>query len=169
MAVLRESVARFGIRQVVVASTRGGTGLEAAEMFEGSKTKVVIVTHNVGFKKPGTLEMYDETRRKIEELGARVLTGTMPFRSIGTAIREQQAYSQQDLIANTLRLLGQGTKVCVEIVLMASDAGLITPEDCLAVAGTARGADTVALIKPAPSNRLFELKIRRILAKPSNW
>lgn len=169
LAILRQGVEKYGINQVVVASTFGDTGLAVARLFQGSTIKVVVVTHNVGFKEPGHLEMSAETRREIEALGGVVHTGTMPFRNIGTAIRAKQEYSQQDLVANTLRLLGQGIKVCVEIVLMAADSGLISTGDVLAVAGTARGADTVALIAPSSSNQLFNLKIRDILAKPLNW
>ncbi len=169
LAILKQGAAKFGIDQVVVASTFGDTGLAVARLFQGSGVKVIVVTHNVGFKEPGSLEMTEEVRKEIESLGAKVCTGTMPFRNIGTAIRSKQEYSQQDLVANTLRLFGQGIKVCVEIAMMASDTGLIAPKDILAVAGTARGADTVALITPQSSNRLFELKIKHILAKPVDW
>jgi hypothetical protein len=169
LSILQDGVKQYGVRQVVVASTYGDTGLATAKIFNGTDVKVVVVTHNAGFKEQGKIEMSSGTRKEIESLGARVYTGTMPFRNIGTSIREKQGYSQQDLIANTLRLLGQGIKVCVEIVLMASDAGLIAPDDILAVAGTARGADTVALISPASSNKLFDLKIRNILVKPVDW
>lgn len=169
LAVLLEGIGRHAVTQVVVASTHGDTGLKAAELLKGLEINLVVVTHNVGFKEPGKVEMTPETRRELESLGVQVLTGTMPFRTIGTAIREKLGYSQQDLIANTLRLFGQGVKVCVEIALMASDAGLITPDDVLTVAGTGRGADTVALISPRPSNQLFDLKIREILAKPASW
>jgi len=166
LQVMQQGIERYGVRQVVVASTFGDTGLAAARLLAGSGVRLVVVTHNVGFKEPGTLEMTEETRKELEDLGARVYTGTMPFRTFGTAIRERQSYSQQDLIANVLRLFGQGVKVCVEIALMAADSGCITPDDVLAVAGTARGADTVALIRPASSNRLFDLKVKDILAKP---
>ncbi len=166
LEIMLEAVNDLAIRQVVVASTYGDTGLKAAEKLKDMGVNLVVVTHNVGFKQPGATEMSPETRMKLEALGAIVHTGTMPFRSIGTAIRQKQGYSQQDLIANTLRILGQGIKVCVEIAMMASDAGIISPDDCIAVAGTARGADTVAQITPAPSNMLFDIKIRRILAKP---
>ena len=169
LSILQDGVKHYGVRQVVVASTYGDTGLATAKIFNGTDVKVVVVTHNAGFKEQGKIEMSSGTREEIESLGARVYTGTMPFRNIGTSIREKQGYSQQDLIANTLRLLGQGIKVCVEIVLMVSDAGLIAPDDILAVAGTARGADTVALISPASSNKLFDLKIRNILVKPVDW
>jgi uncharacterized protein len=169
LAVLADATARHGVRQVVVASTHGDTGLAAARQLKGTGVALVVVTHNYGFREPGQLEMSVETRAEIEVLGGRVLTGTMPFRNIGTAIREKQGYCQQDLIANTLRLFGQGVKVCVEIVLMAADAGLVETADVLAMAGTGRGADTVALIAPQSSNRLFDLKVREILAKPRDW
>lgn len=169
LSILQNGVARHGVSQVVVASTYGDTGLAVVRLFRDSGVKVVVVTHNVGFKEQGAIEMGPETRQEIESLGGVVFTGTMPFRGIGAAIRGKQGYSQEDLIANTLRILGQGIKVCVEIVLMAADAGLIDTGDVLAVAGTCRGADTVALIAPRSSNELFGLKIREILVKPANW
>jgi hypothetical protein len=167
--ILKKGVQKYHINQVVVASTCGDTGLAAARELNGHGVNLVVVTHNTGFREPGQIEISVERRREIEDLGARVHTGTMAFRNIGAAIRGKQGCSQEDLIANTLRLFGQGIKVCVEIALMASDAGLITPDDCLAMAGTGRGADTIALIKPMPSNRLFDLKVRAILAKPMEW
>ena len=169
LMVLVEGIKRYQVGQAVVASTHGSTGLAAARLLADQEINLVIVTHNVGFKEPGGLEMTPETRAEIETLGARVHTGTMPFRNIGTSIGKKQGYSQQDLIANTLRLFGQGIKVCVEIVLMAADSGLIGPAPVLAVAGTARGADTVALIQPQSSNRFFDLQVLDILAKPVHW
>jgi hypothetical protein len=169
LRVLEEGLGRHAVNQVVIASTYGNTGLEAARLLQGKNLNLVVVTHNFGFREPGLMEMSPETRRELTALGAQVLSGTMPFRNIGTAIREKQGYSQQDLVANTLRLFGQGIKVCVEIAMMAADAGLIGPADVLTVAGTGRGADTVALIAPQSSNKLFDLKIREILAKPANW
>ena len=71
------------------------------------------------------------------------------------------------IIANTLRRFGEGTKVAVEIVMEASNAGLV-PEDAevLAVAGTGYGADTVLLIKAKPSKRFLKLEVLEILARP---
>jgi hypothetical protein len=71
------------------------------------------------------------------------------------------------IIANALRRFGEGAKVCCEIVMMATNAGLIPEgEEVLAVAGTARGADTVMLIKSAASKRFLDLRVLEILAKP---
>ena len=75
-----------------------------------------------------------------------------------------------ELIANTLRLMGEGTKVCVEITLMAADAGLIpTDKDVVAIAGTGKGADTALRIKSANASRFFDLRIREVIAKPSDF
>ena len=61
----------------------------------------------------------------------------------------------------------QGAKVAVECAVMACDAGLVSPEEeVVSVAGTSKGADTVLVLQPAETHRLFTLKIREIVAKP---
>jgi hypothetical protein len=71
------------------------------------------------------------------------------------------------IVANSLRRFGEGTKVAIECVMMAVDAGLVPEgEEVLSVAGTARGADTVLLIKSAASKRFLDLKVLEVLAKP---
>jgi hypothetical protein len=168
--VVKRAVSEEGINHVVVASTFGDTGLKFAKALrEFPHVNLVIVTHNYGFKEPGTNELTLERRKELESLGAKVYTGTHVFRGVGASIRSHFHYSEEALIAQTLRILGQGLKVCVEITLMACDAGLIPPEDVIAVAGTARGADTVAIIKAVPSNMFFNLRVREILAKPRDW
>ena len=72
-----------------------------------------------------------------------------------------------EIIAFTLRSLGQGTKVACEITLMAADAGLIPAEkEIIAIGGTGHGADTAAVLLSANSQDLFELRILEILCKP---
>ncbi len=158
-----------GITHVVVASTRGETGLRAARLFKGKGINVIVVTHNTGFKEPGVQEMDPGIREEIEREGAVVYTGTMVLRNLGTAIRDIQGYSQQDLVANTLRILGEGVKVCAEMAAMVADAGLVPPGDVIAVAGTRTGADTAVVIHAQPSNMFFRMKIREVLAKPRDW
>ena len=66
--------------------------------------------------------------------------------------------------------MGQGSKVCIEVVLMAADAGLIpVDQDVVAVGGTGSGADTILRIKPTNSTRLFDVRIREVIAKPSDF
>ncbi len=155
-----------GIGYLVVASTFGDTGGLCARRLQGTGLKLVVVAHNTGFKAAGIQEFNPEKKREIESLGGTVLIGTMVLRSLGTAIRGKFGGSQQDLVAHTLRMLGQGTKVCAEIAAMAADAGLIPIEDIIAVAGTGRGADTAVIIHPQQSNMFFDMKIREFLAKP---
>jgi hypothetical protein len=65
---------------------------------------------------------------------------------------------------------GQGMKVCVEVVLMAADAGLIPMDrEVMAIGGTRDGADTCIVVKPAYPRTFCDLEIREIVAKPRNF
>ncbi len=161
--------AEEGVEHIVVASTSGYTAREALKLWDKSRCNLVIVTHNTGFAKEGEQTFPQALREELAARGVRVHTGTMVLRSLGTAIRELQGYSQQDLVANTLRMFCQGIKVCVEIVAMAADGGLIPSQDVIAVAGTGRGADTACLIGANSSNRFFTIKIREIIIKPKEF
>ena len=159
-----------GIKNLIVASTSGETGLKAVNYLNDFKLNLVVVTHNTGFKEKGKQEFSEELRQKIEKLGGKVYTGTMVLRGLGAAIRSKAGgYSHEQLIADTLRMFGQGTKVCVEISSMAADAGLIPQDMVIAVAGTARGADTAILIQADSSNRFFDIKILEYLVKPGSF
>ena len=171
LEIAKKAAEQREIRYVVVASTRGETGVAAARLFEDSMARVIVVTHNVGFKKDGVLELTPENRDEILRYKAVIHTGTMVTRGLGTAIKEKfGGFSLEQVVAATLRLFGQGVKVCVEMAAMVTDAGLVPQgEDIVAVAGTAWGADTAAIIAAAPSNRLFDIKVREILAKPGDF
>jgi hypothetical protein len=72
-----------------------------------------------------------------------------------------------EIIANALRMFGQGVKVCTEISVMALDSGLIPyGESVVAVAGTGRGADTAVIIKPAHAKDILNTRIQEIICKP---
>jgi hypothetical protein len=157
------------IKHLVVASTTGATAVAAHEAVKGSDVKLVVVTHNTGFGEEGTQKFPAELRARLEAEGTRVLTGTMVFRSLGRAIRDKTGGDQETLVASALRVLGEGTKVCAEIAMMAADAGLVPAADVVCIAGTGRGADTAAVVRAVPSNKFFELKIRAYVAKPYNF
>ncbi|MEJ2182313.1 MAG: pyruvate kinase alpha/beta domain-containing protein [Nitrospirota bacterium] len=168
--VVRRVVQEDGFKNVVLASTTGDTGLMFAEGLKGGGANLIVVTHSAGFKEPNSLEMAAETRKKILDSGATVYTGSMPTHSLDTAFSTKFSGSHvSQILAQALRRFGEGTKVCCEIVMMATDSGLI-PEgsETLAVAGTARGADTVAVLKSAASKRFFDLRVLEFLAKPRN-
>jgi hypothetical protein len=157
-----------GTRDIVVASTTGETGVEASSLFRGFN--VVVVSHHVGFQERGVWELKEENRRKILKNGAKILTATHALSGVERAIRKKFATIMPlELVAHTLRLFGEGTKVCVEITIMAADAGLIPVDrEVIAIGGTGRGADTALVMKPATASRFFNLEIREIIAKPRN-
>lgn len=75
-----------------------------------------------------------------------------------------------ELIAHTLRMFGDGMKVCVEIAAMAADAGLIPyGERVVAVGGTRTGADTAAVVLPAPASRILDTRVEEVLCKPKAY
>jgi len=157
-----------GIRDIVVASTTGETGIKASTVLKG--LNVVVVSHHVGFHEPGVWEIEEDNRNKILENGAKILTATHALSGVERAIRKKfETIMPLEIMANTLRLFGEGTKVCVEITLMAADAGLIpTDVEVIAIGGTGRGADTALVIKSATASRFFNLEIKEIIAKPRN-
>jgi hypothetical protein len=90
------------------------------------------------------------------------------FGGVNRAVRiKLNTYQLDEIIAFVLRTLGQGFKVCVEIALMAADAGLVrVGEPCVAVAGTGRGADTAVVLSPTNAQTFFDIRIHEILCKP---
>lgn len=168
-AVLRLVAARaaeLGITQVVVPTTGGSTGAVAPGLLPG--LKVVVVTHSTGFAEPGVQEVPPQVVEEIRSRGAHVLTATHAFGGAGRAVRRQfSTYQVDEIIAQTLRLLGQGTKVAIECSLMAADAGLISvQEEVIACGGTGRGLDTALVLRPSHTQTLFELRVLEILCKP---
>ena len=154
---------------VIIASTWGNTAREALKHLDGGQFNLVVVTHNTGFKTPGIQEFEPEVKTAVEKAGGKVLTATMPTRTLGRAIKNKLGFSQEDIACAAWRMFCQGAKVCVEISGMAADAGLVAPGPAVVVAGTGKGADTVMIIDVLPSNETFNMKIREIVAKPVNF
>ena len=155
-----------GIDDIVVASTTGETGAKAAKTFKGKN--LVVVSHSYGFKEAGKSEMLERFRSEIISNGGKIFAGTHALSSIERAIRKEFGSIQPlEIVANVLRLFGEGTKVGVEISLMAADAGLIPMDkDIICIGGTGRGADTALRIRPAHTSSFFELRIKEIIARP---
>jgi len=168
LKLARTCVQEEGIKDIVVASTRGYTGVNASKIFKG--LNVVVVTHHAGSLGPGQNELEEENRKKILENGAKILTATHALSGVERAVRKKfGTIMPLEIMAHTLRLFGEGTKVCVEIAAMAADAGLISEDkEIIAIAGTSQGADTALVIKPACTARFFDLEVREIIAKPRN-
>ncbi len=155
----------LGLNEVVIASSTGQSAYKALEIFKGFK--IIAVTYHCGFKEPFQKSMKDDVRKDLEEEGVRVIEATHALSGVERSIAKRYTGSYPVLlIADTLRLFGQGTKVAVEVSIMAADGGALTGNDIIAIGGTAKGADTALVIKPAHQSTFFDLKIREIICKP---
>ena len=164
----RERAEELGIKDIVVASTYGDTAFKVLEAFKGMDVNIVVVTISAAFREEGWV-MNPEVRRKLEEMGAKVLTCT---HALGDDVEDSFSgkyggISLKRVVADTLRRFSQGMKVAVEVTLMAADAGLIgVDRDVIAIAGTDRGADTAIVVRPSYTRKFLDLKIKEIIAKP---
>ena len=166
--IVDKAIDEFSYKHVVVASTNGDTGVLFAEKLKDKSINVTVVTHSHGFKEPNTIELTDENRERIIAAGAQIYTGTMITHSLETALAKQfSGVYPTLLVAQTLRRFGEGIKVCCEMIMMTTDAGLVPEgEEIVTIAGTGYGADTVSVLRSAASKRFFDLKVLEILAKP---
>lgn len=155
------------IKNLVVASSTGATAMKLA----GCGRSVVCVSYHVGFDGPGSRRMSVETEKELNENGIKVLFTTHLLAGVDRAVRNKfGGVYPAEIMAQTLRMLGQGVKVCVEVAGMALDAGLIPcGEEIIAIGGSGKGADTAAIIVPAHSNHFFDTKVKEIICKPGNF
>lgn len=166
LEIAKRRLQELKIGSIVVATTKGSTGAQAAKVFQ--EFNLIVVTHSTGFRQPNFQELEEEHKKTIEAQGGKILTCLHALGGLGRAVRKKYGtYELDDITANTLRIFGEGMKVCCEIVLMAADPGLIrTDKEVIAIGGTGRGADTAAVIKPANVQTFFDLRVMEILCKP---
>lgn len=165
-----ERAGSSGIKKILVATCSGKTGLMAREVFSPDAS-IIAVTHVTGFAKPNVQELGEKAKKELESKGVWILTCQHAFGGIGRGIRNKlSTYQVDEVMAYTLRTFGHGTKVAIEIALMAADAGLVrSDEEIISVGGTGEGADTALVLQPANSFRFFDLKVKEIICKPSSF
>jgi hypothetical protein len=156
----------LGIKNIIVATTSGATALAAARLFQGFN--IVAVTHSTGFSAKDAQELLLQHKAELEKLGVKVLTCQHALGGVNRAVRfKLKTYQLDEIIAYTLRTLGQGFKVCCEMSLMAADAGLVSvKEEAIAIGGTSSGADTAVVLTPVNAQDFFDLKVHEIICKP---
>lgn len=164
MAEVIKTAQAQNINKIVVASTSGRT----AEYLLAKNFDVTVVTHQAGYKEPGKLEISDEEIAKLTADGMQVLATTHFFAGADRSLnRKFQGIYPAELMANTLKLMGQGFKVAVEVAIMAMDAGQINPnEEIIAVGGSGKGADTAVILVPSHSQDFFDTDIKEIICMP---
>lgn len=174
LEIAKQYAEKFNVKDIVIASTTGTTAEKSLNYFNPNEYNVAIITHSFYFTGGKLRQEFPED--KMEELrskGLKLHAGTHAMSGIERGLRiKREAWIFVDLLA---KMLGwhfcQGTKVCIEISSTVCDAGLIPDidRDIIAIGGTGRGADTVCLIKPAPTSEFKELRVKAILAKPMKF
>lgn len=188
------------LRYLVVASVSGDSALKAAERIKNRK--VVCVTTPQGMfwevnamnaelfneipelrarrdewvKKSldrVPLGVTEENKQKLKALDVEIVRGTIPLFGPSFSMRlHLRKTTDMDVVAKTLELISTGTLVCLETVMMATDAGVI-PEDELVyvAAGTEMGLDTAWIVKSCASANMYHpskgFRFVECLAKPA--
>lgn len=164
--LVKERQKESGIKTILVASNTGNTALQISN--EIKNVNIVSVTHHAGFREKGKLETDPEIAEKLEEKNIPIYVGSHALSGVGRGISNKfGGVTPVEIIAQTLRMFSQGIKVCVEISIMAADAGLISvDEEIIVIGGTANGADTAVILTPVNMSSIFDLRIHEIIAMP---
>ncbi|MHA1885181.1 MAG: pyruvate kinase alpha/beta domain-containing protein [Promethearchaeota archaeon] len=171
LEIAKKYADQFGIKDIIMASTTGTTAEKSIEIFDPQAYNLVVVTHSYYFLGPQKRQEFPEDKiTSLKSKGVKFFIGTHalagPERSLRISLKQ---WGPVETMAKYYRTqFSQGTKVCMEIAAMVVDAGLIEDieKDIICIGGTGRGADTVCLIKPAPTSLFDKLRVKAILAKP---
>ena len=171
LQIAKKYADQFGIKDIIMASTTGTTAEKSVEIFDPTTNNLVVVTHSYYFMGPDKRQEFPEDKiAALKSKGIKFLIGTHAFAGVERSHRiALKQWGPVELMVKYFRtIFSQGIKVCMEIAIMAVDAGLIDDikQDIICIGGTGRGADTVCLIKPAPTSLFDRLRIKAILAKP---
>ena len=171
LEVAKKYVDQFSIKDIIVASTTGMVAEKASTTFNPNEYNLIIITHAYYFVGGNLRQEFPEEKMEgLRKKGLIFHSGTHAMSGIERGLRiKKEAWIFVDMLAKILGWhFSQGVKVCIEITSTACDAGLIPDleREIIAIGGTGRGADTVCLIKPAPTSDFKNLRVKAILAKP---
>ncbi|MCJ7593644.1 MAG: hypothetical protein MUO52_02590 [Desulfobacterales bacterium] len=157
------------IPKIIVASSTGTTALRLKEKAKPA-LEIIAVASGAGSRFTDQLEEFNRNRELLVEKGIRIVRGVHALSATERAFEHKykSALTPLNLVSDTLRMFCAGVKVCVEIAIMAAEAGFTTPdEEVVAVAGTGRGCDTAMVLNPAYAATMFDIKIKALLCMPA--
>ena len=151
-----------GIKNIVFATSTGFTPTMLPDDREG--LNVVCVGEVYGAVDAGVNPMSEEDMDKIRSMGVKLVICPHAFTATGT---KNGLSAPPAVMANTLRMFSQGTKVCVEIGAMAVDCGAVPyMEPAVCLGGTGVGLDTAMILRPSHCASILDTKIDEMLCKP---
>ena len=119
------------------------------------------------------LSITEENSSKLRWLGVETVRGTIPLFGPSFSMRVHlRKTTSLDIAAKTLELISPGTLVCMEAVMMATDAGIIPEGELVyAAAGTEMGLDTAWVVRSSASANMYHptkgFRFVELLAKPA--
>ena len=170
-----ERALELSIKKIIVASETGRSALKALKVLNGTGIHLIVVTHPpatttgprgdipIGLSRPE----YQHVKRYLEEHGVVIVQGTRPFGGVGRALGWKAAVPVT-FVDETLELFSSGTKIAIEVAVMATDAGAVEAgEEVISLGGTYKGLDTALVVKTAYSYNIFaEFEVLEVIAKP---
>ncbi len=156
-----------GIKNIVVATYVGYTPSYLEKQDLGD-IHVTIVTPSYGYAGKGKCQFPEEKRKYYTDRGWSVVTAAHILSGVERSFsKTNKGIYPGEVVAQTLKLFSRGTKVCLEISLMACDAGCIMPgEPVIAIGGSGGGADTAIILRPSNSHKLFDTRLDEFICKP---
>jgi hypothetical protein len=146
--IVKKRCEDLGITYVLVPSVRGVSAEKALDKFEN--TEITLFFVGIDPAKFST-----DTRTRIERSGFKLV------------FYKQVSYAYPDEAKNAFRRFGQGTKVAVELALIAAHEEVVpTDMEVVSLGGTGKGHDTALVILPAKSDNFNDLEVREVLCKP---
>jgi len=165
----------LGINKVIIASETGRSALKTIEVFRDTNIKIIVVTHYPAttWGPKGNIPIglmrkeYSKIREKLLENGVKIIQGTRLFAPASRSINWDYP-TPENIIDKTLELFGAGTKIAIEVAVMATDTGVVDEgEEIVSCAGTYKGLDTALVVKTVYSmNFLKHFEVKEIIAKP---
>jgi hypothetical protein len=175
LELARERALKLDIKKMVVASETGRSALKALKVVKDTDIKLIVVTHypDRTWGPKGDIPIgldrteYQHIKRYLKEHGAIVVQGTRPFAGVGRALGWNSPVPAT-FVDKTLELFSSGTKIAVEVALMATDTGILEDgETVVALGGTYKGLDTAVVVKTTYSGKVFtNFEVLELIAKP---
>ncbi len=163
MTAAKELADKHGVKNVVVASDSGGSARDALKTF-GADYHIVAVAI------PPELSRMAEFNKTVEDLTAQGVEYVVSYPILGHPISplERKLHPADTdplrVIQSTLRVFGEGAKVCVEVAMIAADQEAVsTVTDCVAIVRPpteSNSPHTAMVIHPAKSGDMFDHTLR---------
>jgi hypothetical protein len=174
LRLARQRAIDRGIAKLVVASETGRSALKALDIVRRSAS-LVVVTHYpattwgpegkipIGLQRPE----YAAVREQLLAGGAQIVQGTVPFAPPSRSL-DWDYPTPEAMVDKALELWGAGSKIAIEVAVMAADAGAVEDkEEVISCAGTYKGLDTALVVRATFSMSFFrEFEVREIIVKP---